>query len=103
MYIYVYIFFLGNAKITILDLSLCNVAILFYEDVVNVKTSSISQAHTKVNTFLFKKLTLYVEETIFQLEYKPSVSEEPHVVVSIDAMQVDGGDDGESDITKGDL
>jgi hypothetical protein len=85
-----------------MDLSLCNVALLFYEDA-KVKTSTIAQAHTKVNTFLFKKLTLYVEETIFQLEYKPSVSEEPSAVVNIDAMQVDGGDDSESEITKGNL
>jgi hypothetical protein len=85
-----------------MDLSLCNVALLFYEDVVNVKVTSVAQAHTKVNTFLFKKLTLYVEETIFQLEYKPSVPEETSVVVNTDAMQVDG-DAGESEITKGKL
>lgn len=83
-----------------MDLSLCNVALLFYEDVINVKISSVAQAHTKVNTFLFKKLALYMEETIFQLEYKSSVLEETSVVVNTDAMQVEG-DAGEMEIIKG--
>lgn len=62
----------SNLKISIIDLHLCDVALLFYESEgvdqdLGVVSQGISDTNSKVNSYLMQKLQMYVEETVREL------------------------------------
>jgi hypothetical protein len=62
----------SNLKISIIDLYLCDVALLFYESEVpdselGLVSQGVSDTRSKVNSYLMQKLQLYVEETAREL------------------------------------
>jgi hypothetical protein len=64
----------SDLKVSVMDLSLCDVALSFYEGTeeadVNDDAGSMVETYAKVNVYLIQKLQLYVEETILQLNRK---------------------------------
>jgi Rix1 complex component involved in 60S ribosome maturation len=62
----------SDLKISIIDLYLCDVALLFYESEVpdselGLVSQGVSDTRSKVNSYLMQKLQLYVEETAREL------------------------------------
>jgi Rix1 complex component involved in 60S ribosome maturation len=62
----------SNLKISVIDLCLCDVALLFYESEdpesdLGAVSPGVSDTRSKVNSYLLQKLQLYVEETAREL------------------------------------